>query len=169
VSASNKTELFKQIIEENKGILYKVISIYCKNNDDKKDLEQEILIQLWQSLKNYNDNYKLSTWVYKVAVNVSISFYRKSKQRNKTKTVPLDSIFNEKAYEEQDDGLDENRRILNLFIDQLNKFDKAILILYMEEYNYKEISEIVGISESNVGTKINRIKNKLTNSIQKQY
>jgi RNA polymerase sigma-70 factor (ECF subfamily) len=164
VSKLIKTEKFQKIIVENKGILYKVINIYCKDTEDKKDLEQEILIQLWKSLDNYNENYKISTWIYKIAMNVSISFYRKN--RNTSDHLSIDSIFIEKEFEEQDDGFKDKKRILNIFIDQLNEFDKAIILLYLEDYNYKEISNIVGITETNVGSKINRIKNKLKKHIK---
>jgi RNA polymerase sigma factor (sigma-70 family) len=164
VSKLKKAERFQKIIRENKGILYKVINIYCKDYEDKKDLEQEILIQLWKSLEKYNENYKISTWIYKIAMNVSISFYRKNK--NSLTHLPIDSIFIEKEYEEHNDETKDKKRILNIFIDQLNEFDKAIILLYLEDYNYKEISNIIGITETNVGSKINRIKNKLKKTYQ---
>lgn len=159
MSRLKKTKRFHKIIKENKGILYKVINIYCKGIEDKKDLEQEILIQLWKSLEKFDEKYKISTWIYKIAMNVSISFYRKNK--NNLNHLPIDSIFIEKEYEEQNDDVKDKKRILNFFIEQLNEFDKAIILLYLEDYNYKAISNIIGISETNVGSKINRIKNKL--------
>ena len=159
MSKQKKTKRFQEIIKQNKGILYKVINIYCKDIEDKKDLEQEILIQLWKSLENYNESYKISTWIYKIAMNVSISFYRKN--INKLTHLSIDSIFIEKEYEEESDEFKDKKRILNGFIDELNEFDKAIILLYLEDYNYKEISNIIGITETNVGSKINRIKNKL--------
>ena len=165
MSKLKKAERFQKIIKENKGILYKVINIYCKDTQDKKDLEQEILIQLWKSLEKYNENYKISTWIYKIAMNVSISFYRKN--RNTPTHLPIDSIFIEKDYEEQDDDIKDKKRILNIFIAKLNEFDKAIILLYLEDYNYREISNIIGITETNVGSKINRIKNKLKKNISK--
>ena len=164
MSKLKKAERFLKIIKENKGILYKVINIYCKDNEDKKDLEQEILIQLWKSLKKYNKSYKISTWIYKIAMNVSISFYRKNK--NSLTHITIDSIFIEKECVEHNDENKDKKRILNIFIEQLNEFDKAIILLYLEDYNYKEISNIVGITETNVGSKINRIKNKLTINYQ---
>jgi RNA polymerase sigma factor (sigma-70 family) len=159
LSKASKTERFQKIIEENRGLLYKVINMYCKDTNDKKDLEQEILIQLWKSLEKYNKNYKISTWIYKIAMNVSISFFRKN--RNTPTHLSTDSIFIEKEYVEQNEGIRDKKRLLNIFINQLNEFDKAIILLYLENYNYKEISHIIGISESNVVIKINIIKNKL--------
>jgi len=164
VSKLKKSEKFYNIIRENKGILYKVINIYCKNPEDKKDLEQEILIQLWKSLEKYNENYKISTWIYKIAMHVSISFYRKN--RKTLTNLSIDSIFIEKEYVEQNDDDKDKERILKIFIEQLNEFDKAIILLYLEDYSYKEISNIIGITETNVGSKINRIKNKLKKAHQ---
>ncbi|PQJ22751.1 RNA polymerase sigma factor [Tenacibaculum sp. SG-28] len=159
MNQKEKTRRFKKIIKENKGILYKVINSYCKDVADKKDLEQEILIQLWKSLEKYNNEYKISTWIYRIAMNVSISFYRKNK--NTPSKLSIDSIFIEHKYEEKNDDFHEKSRILHFFIDKLNKLDKAIILLYLDNYNYKEISEIIGITKTNVATKINRIKNKL--------
>ena len=152
-------EKFIQILNENKWVLYKVINTYCKDSEDRKDLEQEILIQLWKSFKSYNSQYKISTWVYKIAMNVSISFYRSNVNR-KSKTSPIsESIF--QVANQVDNSFDEERKFLYDFINQLDDFNKEILILYLDEHSYKEIAEIVGITESNVGTKINRLKNKL--------
>ena len=152
-------EKFIQLLNENKWILYKVINTYCKDSEDRKDLEQEILIQLWKSFESYNSQYKISTWVYKIAMNVSISFYRSNINR-KSKTSPIsESVF--QIAGQVNNSFDEERKFLYDFINRLDDFNKEILILYLDNHSYKEIAEIVGISESNVGTKINRIKNKL--------
>lgn len=161
MNSTEKLVQFQNIINDHKGILYKVISIYCKNKEDRKDLEQEILIQLWKSLGNYNNSYKISTWLYRIAMNVSISFYRTSQRKNKTIDIEIEPIFSERFEEEQEDRYSTQKALLKNFINSLNDFNKAIIILYMEEYSYKEISEMVGITETNVGTKINRIKSKL--------
>lgn len=159
---------FVQIIKENKWILYKVINTYCRDSEDRKDLEQEILIQLWKSLKSYNAQYKISTWVYKVAMNVSISFYRSDIKR-KTNTFPIsESIFQISNPIDNPRFLDEERRFLYEFISGLDEINKEIMILYLDDYSYKEIAEVVGITESNVGTKINRIKKKLQEFYVKQ-
>ena len=152
-------ERFIQILNENKWVLYKVINTYCKDSEDRKDLEQEILIQLWKSFELYNNQYKISTWIYKISMNVSISFYRSNINR-KTKTSPInESIFQVAA--QTDNSFDEEKKFLYDFINLLDDFNKEILILYLDDHSYKEIAEIVGITESNVGTKINRIKKKL--------
>ncbi|MDQ3393791.1 MAG: sigma-70 family RNA polymerase sigma factor [Bacteroidota bacterium] len=154
-------EKFVKLINNNKGILYKIISIYCKDLEDRKDLEQEILIQLWKSMPFYNDQYKVSTWIYRIALNVSISFYRKGIKIKKTNTSLTESIFQITEDEGHAEELSKKSLQLQKFIDQLDDFNKAIIILYLEDKSYKEIAEIIGISETNVGTKLNRIKAKL--------
>jgi len=156
---------FIQILKENKWVLYKVISLYCKDLEDRKDLEQEILIQLWKSIESYNGQYKISTWIYKVAMNVAISFYRSNKTRKLKTDSITESIF--QVQTEISEPLDEERKFLNDFINQLDEFNREILILYMDDHSYKEIADIVGITESNVGTKINRIKKKLQENYEK--
>jgi RNA polymerase sigma factor (sigma-70 family) len=154
-------EKFIQILKENKWILYKVINTYCKDTEDRKDLEQEILIHLWKSVESYNNQYKMSTWIYKIAMNVSISFYRSNINR-KSMTSPIsESIYQVADQIDNSVSVDEERKFLNDFINQLDEFNKEILVLYLDNLSYKEIAEIVGITESNVGTKISRIKNKL--------
>ena len=156
---------FVQILRDHKRILYKVINIYCQDKNDRSDLEQEIVIQLWKSFKSYNDNYKYSTWIYKIAMNVSISYFRSNIHR-KINTSPInESIFQEIDNDDNTDEIDVKRKFLDDFMRQLDKFNKQILILYLEEYSYKEIAGIVGISETNVATKISRLKKKIQESI----
>lgn len=149
---------FIQFLDENKWILFKVINTYCQDVEDRKDLEQEILIQLWKSLKSYDPTFKMSTWAYRVAMNVAISFYRSNLKRTSNTYSITELAF---QLEQPEEILSEERQLLNEFITRLDPFKKEILILYLEEVSYKDISEIVGISESNVGTKINRIKKEL--------
>lgn len=154
-------ESFVKIIKSNKRIIYKVINTYFSDVDDKKDLEQEIIIQLWKTFQSYNDNFKLSTWIYRIAMNVSISFYRSNLNRKSRTTSINESIFQEIESVNIPDEENENRSLLHAFIQQLDEFNREILILYLDDYSYKEIAAIVGITESNIGTKINRIKKKM--------
>jgi len=152
-------QFFQEIIEQYKGILFKVARAYCPNEDDRQDLIQEIMIQTWQSIHKYNDQYKISTWLYRISLNVAISFYRKSSTRAKKYTA-----LNEQLVEIPDEDKSESERRLNLleqFISELKEIDKALMILYLEDKSHTEIAEILGMSVSNVGTKIGRLKNKL--------
>jgi RNA polymerase sigma factor (sigma-70 family) len=150
---------FEGVIEQHKGILFKVARAYCPEAEDRQDLIQEIMIQIWQSLNKYNDQYKISTWVYRISLNVAISFYRKSSTRAKNYTE-----LTEQLIEIPVEDKSENERQLNLleqFISELKEIDKALMILYLEDKSHTEIAEILGMSVSNVGTKIGRIKDKL--------
>jgi len=153
-------EAFQQIIEENKGIVYKIGNSYCKSEEDRKDLIQEIIFQLWKSYPTYNDQYALSTWIYRIALNTAISFYRRSSVRKKT-FVP----FPEKVKQTKEDGKgfnwSEEVDMLYKFINELKELDRALMLLYLEEKSYQEMAEILGITKTNIATRINRIKKKL--------
>ena len=145
------------VIDTNKGILYKVANSYCKDSEDRKDLVQEIIIQLWKSFEDYNDQYKYSTWVYRIALNVAISFYRKENRRKEIANPLNDSILN---YADTNLATEKEQdlSILQEFIMELKELDKAVMLLYLEEKSYKEIAEMIGITETYVATKIGRIK-----------
>lgn len=156
----DKTDVFLSVIHSNKGIIYKVVNTYCKNIEDRKDLVQEIILQLWKSFDNYDNKFKHSTWMYRIALNVAISFYRKQNSRKKVSDSFIDGILyltDNESIEEKETDLG----ILQQMIAQLKDLDKALMLLYLEEKSHKEISQIIGISEANVATKINRIKNSL--------
>ncbi|HTD40542.1 MAG TPA: sigma-70 family RNA polymerase sigma factor [Mucilaginibacter sp.] len=153
-------EQFLKLIEQNKGIIYKVSRAYGKNDEDREDLFQEIMIRLWNAFDRYDDQYKLSTWMYRVALNVAISFYRKQRRRIESES-PLTESMIDIADESDNPDLENNVRLLQQFISELNELEKALMILYLESKSYKEIAEILGITETNVATKINRVKGRL--------
>ncbi|MFZ4771338.1 MAG: RNA polymerase sigma factor [Ferruginibacter sp.] len=151
---------FLQLIEANKGIIIKICNSYCKNNHDREDLAQEIIYHLWKSGKSFNPDYKFSTWMYRVALNVAISFYRKEKRATPILSINELHINIEDAPPINEDK-EKNIQLLQLFISQLKELDKALILLSFESKSYKEISEILGISETNVATRISRIKDRL--------
>ena len=153
----DKSDIFIDIMETHKGIIYKIGNLYCGNYESRKDLIQEILLQLWKSFDNFNTQYKYSTWIYRVALNVAISFYRKEKSRAKFSNQFPEAIFNIADVHENGDTK-ENTLLLRNFLNDLKELDKALMLLYLEEKSHKEIAEIIGITETNVATKINRIK-----------
>ncbi len=146
---------FISLVKVNERILIKVCNIYCREEEDRKDLFQDILIQLWKAFPNFGGRSKITTWMYRVAFNTAVSRYRKHKNGLIKEPISeqIQSDFNSED--------DENVRLLYLAIDTLNKIERAIIILYMDGVKYKDIGEILGLSESNVGFKINRIKGKL--------
>lgn len=157
MNTTDKTGLFLSVIESHKGILYKVANSYCKDSEDRKDLIQEMMVQLWKSFENYTDQYKYSTWIYRIALNVAISFYRKENRRKEIAN-PLSDAVLDVADATLPTEKEQNLAILHQFIAELKELDKALMLLYLEEKSHKEIAEIIGISETNAATKIARIK-----------
>ena len=148
-----------QLIEEHKNLIYKVVNGYCTNLHEQEDLIQEIIFQLIKSYAKFDHKVKVTTWMYRVAINVSISHYRRVKTQQKH-FVPLnDQLVHIEA--ENETNTNENLLRLRTFIQELDPFNKAILIMYLDENSHAEIAAAMGISVSNVGTKINRIKKQL--------
>jgi RNA polymerase sigma factor (sigma-70 family) len=149
---------FSALIEEHKGIIYKIANSYCRNAEDRKDLIQEIIVHLWKSHDRYDDRFKLSTWIYRIALNVAISAYRREKKRS-DQTSPLEDIIIEPAAESAQP--DPKIATLHRIIDQLDELNRALMILYLDENSYRDIAGILGLTETNVATKINRLKLKI--------
>ncbi len=151
--------MYLDILEKHKGIVFKVARSYCSNEFDREDLVQEILAQIWRSLETYNDNFKITTWMYRVALNVAISFYRKDKTIAYKHTEMEDKLlsYDMEAERENEQNLSE----LYAFINGLNDIDKAVLLMYLEGESQSEIAANLDITIANVSTKISRIKQKL--------
>lgn len=151
---------FLELIEANKGILYKVGAVYCADPGDREDLMQEMIYQLWRSASagNYDKTRKFSTYMYRIALNVAISYYRKAGRAGIK--VSLDGGM-QLAEERPEDGLHDRVETLHRFIAGLGELDKALMILYLEERSYKEIAEVLGLTETNVATKLSRIRDRL--------
>ena len=158
MSNTNLKEEFISQVEKHQGIIYKVSRIYCDKDECRQDLFQDILVQLWQSYPSFNNKSKFSTWLYRVALNTAIAQFRKDKKNNEDTMpeIPV-NVVEEETYKEKED----RRELVQKAISKLSKAEKAIIILYMDDYSYEEISDIAGITMSNVGVKINRIKTKL--------
>ena len=152
---------FLSFLEANQGIVFKVAHTYSSNPEDKKDLVQEIILQLWYSFKKYDPNLKASTWVFRIALNVAIAYARKDKNRKRILGSRTPDFVEYKA---ESDGLAERKERENWLygiISKLNPIERAIMVLYLEENSYEEIAEILGFTKTKVATRINRIKQKL--------
>lgn len=147
---------FIQLIEENKGIIHKICMMYTSTQADKEDLYQEISLQLWRSFRTYRSESKFSTWLYRVSLNTAISSVRK--ERRRVATVELDQVEHFVSRESEQEG---KTRMLFKAVSQLNKVDRAIILLWLEEKEYVEISEVMGISQSAVSVRLVRIRERL--------
>lgn len=153
-------DIFTSLIDMHKGIIYKIANAYCRDDEQRKDLVQEILLQLWRSFGNYDAQYRHSTWIYRVSLNVAISFYRREQTRKKIAQSYPEEILQLKAEEKKPEVREETLLLLQC-IDELPALDRALILLYLEGKSHKEMAEIMGISETNVATKVSRIKNRL--------
>jgi len=151
---------FSSLLDEHKKILYKICHSYCRQAADRNDLAQEIVIQLWKSFEKYDDQFKFSTWMYRIALNVAISFYRREKTRTLHITHLDDDLLEVLAALPAVEQSEEIELLYHM-IHQQDALNKALLLLYLDGNSYKTMSEVLGISETNVATKLNRIKNKL--------
>jgi RNA polymerase sigma-70 factor, ECF subfamily len=149
---------FIELIKNHQGILHKICNVYFIRNPYKEDYYQEILIRLWKSYPSFRNQSAFSTWLYRVALNTAIDILRKENLQ------PVHTELSKIEYNIPDQEQNvESEKMDTLYhaIGHLSDVEKAIIILYLEDYSYKEIAEIIGISESNTGVKINRIKNQL--------
>lgn len=159
-------EAFVKTIKENEGILYKITKVYARDLEDQKDLYQEIVFQLWKSFESFKANSKLSTWMYRVALNTSIAHLNRDKKTITASAGKLD--FERMAISEENDSLFEERmEVMYTHIRQLNVIEKGLILLFLESKSYEEIAAITGFTVSNVGTRLGRIKQKLKNNILK--
>src|SRR5436305_10431471 len=149
-------ERFLTLLDEHKKILYKVASSYCRNPEDRRDLEQEIVAQLWRSFDRYDESYKFSTWMYRIALNVAISFSR-SETRRSRHTVPAGESILEIADARKAAEPDADLQILRRLIAQLDELDRALILLYLDGNRYDNIAVLLGITATHVGSKIRRI------------
>ena len=157
--------IFLNALEQSQHTLFRICSSYAKNTDDAQDLFQEVLINIWKALPNFRNNADISTWMYRITLNVSLrhrtSLNRDKKRFSEFKGISIESI--------PQGGItdDEHQKLtfLRQCVRQLNDADKALITLYLEELPYKEISTVTGLKENTVAVKIKRIKKKLLNCI----
>lgn len=150
---------FSKLIHEHQGIIRKVCAVYGRTEAEREDLSQEILIRLWKGLPSFREQSRISTWMYRVALNTAISQQRKHRRQPRFESLPEHPIS-----EPVDSGGEvEKEQISALYcaIGQLKAVEKAIILLYLEEHSYEEIAEITGLSKSNVSVKLVRIRRKL--------
>lgn len=152
--------LFLQWIDEHQGIIHKICRLYRDSREDREDLFQEIVYQLWKSLPTFKGEARFSTWMYRIALSTAISAFRKKRPDIRyTASLPDEQGEQNEQHEQRDLLFDALRK--------LNDADKALITLYLEDLSYQEIAAISGVSENNVGVKLNRIKTKIQQLIKK--
>ena len=163
MTARQLQQRFESLLHEHRGIVYKVAALYSRSVADREDLMQEISAQLWRSFAGYDEaRAKFSTWMYRIALNVAISQARRERWSEADRFEPLElhhleTVGGGEPIAEKDERLPA----LYAFIGQLDPLNRALILLYLEDRHYAEIADVLGISETNVATKINRIRQKL--------
>lgn len=161
---TDNKDQFLNILEKNIGIILKISRVYTKIEQDREDLINDIILQLWKSFKHFKGESKISTWIYRVALNVSMNYKRNRK--NNSLFYSINDLQQEEIqswFIEQDNS--SGLEILYNCIDELGEINKAIILLYLDGNSHDEISEIIGISKTNVGTRISRIKEQIRNLV----
>ena len=150
---------FIKIISDNQGIIHKVCSIYCDSEEDRRDLFQEILMQLWKSFPSFRNESKFTTWMYRVSLNTAITSFKKEKRKPDQTGIAYENIQLEHV--DYDIETEEQIKLLHKAVARLTGIEKSIILLFLENKKYEEIAEITGITQNYVRVKMNRIKKKL--------
>ncbi|MEN8788279.1 MAG: sigma-70 family RNA polymerase sigma factor [Flavobacteriaceae bacterium] len=159
-----KEKEFTDLIKEHQGIIFKITTMYCDNEPDQKDLYQDIVYQIWKSFDTFRNDSKISTWMYRVAMNTAITHVKKMKRSQAS--VSIDKVVLAQI-DTEDKAMEEKISLLYRHIHRLNLLDKGLMLLLLEGKKYEEIAEITGLSSTNVGTRISRIKRKLQERIKR--
>jgi RNA polymerase sigma-70 factor (ECF subfamily) len=155
---------FIAVIKRYEGVIFKITTIYTDNKDDQQDLYQDIVYQLWKSFDSFRNESKISTWLYRVALNTALTSVRKKGRQGIS--ISIDKVVLEQT-EAYDSQFEERLRLLYEQIRILNALEKGVILLFLEGKKYEEIAEITGLSTTNVGTRLARIKQKLKSRIAK--
>jgi RNA polymerase sigma factor (sigma-70 family) len=151
-------ERFQILVGEHKKIIYKVCNSYCRSRDDREDLAQEIIVQLWRYFATFDERWHFSTWMYRIALNVAISFYRRESARTRHVLSYEEHLL--KAVDDRSSHSDD-AQVLYQMIGALEPLNRALVLLFLDGHSYGEIAEVLGITETNVATKISRLKQEI--------
>lgn len=158
-SQTDTQRQFSTLLDQHRGIVLRIVGTYCWHADDRDDLRQEIVSQLWRGFPRYDASRPFSTWMYRVALNVAISYVRSHRQRQQQTVALGDEV--DQLVDPASTADDERVDFLRRFIAELDPLNRALMLLYLEAHSYREIADIVGISQTNVATKISRLKRRL--------
>lgn len=164
MATPGKEERFMAIVDYNRQLICRVCYMYATDDDHFKDLYQEVLASLWQGLESFRGDSKVSTWIYRTAINTCVTFYRHYKKHS-AETVPLEAVADlagDDSYRQE--MLKEMYRLISC----LNKMDKALILMWLDEQSYDEIAEVTGLTRNNVATRLRRIKQRLVDENRKE-
>lgn len=152
-------EEFAELIQEHSGILFKVIHLYVDHEEDRRDLYQEILIQVWKSFKRFKGQSKFSTWLYRVALNTTLTFQKKEQKRRNLPAPDMEVI--------PDEGGSDMKDMLYRLVKQLTEIDRMIMTLHLDSYSNKEIAAITGMTTNHINVKLHRLKGQIIEQLKK--
>ena len=163
MTEAQQQQIFQQWLQQYKALIFKVVRAYAFTAMDQEDLFQEIIIQVWKSIPGFRGESAVTTWLYRIALNTAIKWIKK--ERKYSPATSLDNAQN--ILQESNYQIDEKLEWLYTEIQQLDEIDRSITLLMLDNFSYKEMATIIGISESNVGVRINRIKKHLISKSKK--
>lgn len=158
---SNENE-FVSLIQQHSGIIYKIINLYVDEEEDKKDLHQEILLQAWKSYQRFQGNSSFATWLYKVSLNTVLTFNKKKRKHSELKTADKLSAQNSTSKKEKSE-------LLYQLVRQLNEVDRMIMTLHLEGYKNPEIADITGLKLNHINVKLHRLKNQIIEELKNNH
>ena len=150
---------FSDLIRRHAGLIHRIASAYCRDVSDREDVVQEIAVQLWRSRDRYDERFRQTTWIHRIALNVAISF-RRRERRHRERRLPGEGHLIALASASVPEPSEGVERLLRC-IDDLRELDKALVLLHLDGHDHAAIADVLGISVSNVGTKLGRIKDRL--------
>ncbi len=153
----DKEARFMAIVNDNRSLLYKVCHMYASDKEHFRDLYQEVLANIWEGIGGFRGEAAVSTWIYRIAINTCVTFFRHHNRHDSSKT------YLDMAYDIEDDNGERNERLREMYrlISRLDKIDKAIILMWLDERSYDEIAEVTGFTRNNVATRLHRIKQRL--------
>ncbi|GLR17349.1 RNA polymerase sigma factor [Portibacter lacus] len=151
-------EQYISLIQKHEGIIHKVIGLYVDNDEDRKDMHQEILLQSWKSYANFKEDSTFSTWLYKVSLNTALTFRKKEDKRKLVSETPITTTSSESK---------EDYEMLYFLIKQLNEVDRMLMTLHLDGYKNQEIAEITGMTSNHINVKIHRLKATIIDQLKK--
>jgi RNA polymerase sigma factor (sigma-70 family) len=158
-------ETFAELLDRHRKIVFKVAYSYAWHPEDRDELSQEIALQLWRAFPKYDPRRKFSTWMYRIALNVGISFVRDYSEK-RARNVEFDAVLHDQVDPNSDDSeLAQQLAVLNRIIARLDPLNRALMLLYLDEHSNAEIGEILGLTETNVSTRLSRLKQRIRNEL----